>query len=174
MISLKKLLNEFSLTKYGSKIGVKDEGKQFSKNSKIKKMVYHYTSKSNKEKILQTGFFPKAGGGYGAGIYFSTSKDIFKGYGSIRLDCFINIRTPFEIKDKEDHDRYKKIFAKVVKIHGSNFDEVWDEIGGRKLSWDTVRIFKKLGYDSIIIGNGAEIIIFDPKNIFIIKRALKV
>ncbi len=39
---------------------------------------------------------------------------------------------------------------------------------GRKLGWDTVRIFKKLGYDSIVIGDGAEIVVFDSKNTFIV------
>jgi len=168
MIKLKNLL-EFSLTKYGSRVGTIKEGKLFASNSIIKKMVYHYTSKSNKEKILQTGFFPKPGGAYGAGIYFSVFKDLFKGHGNVKLNCFIDIKKSIKISDKKSHDKFREYFKKILNIYGKDFDKVWSEIGEQKLSWDTVRIFKKLKYDSVVIGNDAEIVVFESKNIFVVE-----
>ncbi len=123
---LKELLIEAEKTTFGSFIGTKNEGKNFASASKIKQIVFHFTSA--KEKVLKTGFRPKAGGGYGAGIYFSTSKTLFKGYGGKRLDCFVNIQNPFKIKDKESESKYRKYFSNVVKIYGKDFDKVWDEI----------------------------------------------
>ncbi len=151
------------------------------------KVLYHGTTVTNAEKIQTKGFKPKIINGqfYGAGVYFSPSKDVASRYGKAVVEAIPNLKNPYVL----DIDRYRSIeewydeiqdnietplkneYGEAVTVHQTDLE------GGKiaKLkpeateAADAIRDYlQEQGFDGVIIKEGgetSEVVVFDPAQV---------
>lgn len=80
-----------SILEYNSNNSVFNDSKVVDKNGKLL-VVYHGTNR-NFDKFINMGETDT--GYYGVGYYFTADKEYAKEYGSIIMNCYLNIKNPF-------------------------------------------------------------------------------
>lgn len=131
---------------------------------------------------------------YGSGIYFSTNSDYMFSYGKIGYECYLNIINPWyfnssyeEIKSFIEKDtkkpieeiKLKECFAKGYGSDTTILDYYENVIKEKGITFKDLLI--RNNYDGIIVCDDreelenryTEIIAFDPKQIYIIKKYYK-
>lgn len=170
------------LVKIGSKEKYYEYLKSIFPKSKLRQIVYHYSSVG--DKIKEEGFKSaveqrsRVAGLDKDAIYFTGSPVVYWGGGSIELDrvcTLLNIKSPLdfsrypkgiELEDlsEEDKNRIKRFEELRNEAHYS------DNSSGDM--YDDSAIFTKLlkeeGYDSILSPELEEIEVFDKENIYIL------
>lgn len=170
------------LVKIGSKEKYYEYLKSIFPESKLRQIVYHYSSVG--DKIKEDGFKSaveqrsRVAGLNKDAIYFTGSPVVYWGGGSIELDrvcTLLNIKSPLdfsrypkgvELEDlsEEDKNKFKRLEELEEKAHyGENSSsDMYDN------SAIFTKLLKEEGYDSILWPELEEIEVFDKENIYIL------
>lgn len=130
--------------------------------------VYHYSDDKIEE--FSSGFegknYPGDKGFFGAGIYFTDSKDAFQ-YGKLQYAAYLNLKNPLIIKNPSLND-IKNFHGKKQELLNQGYDGVmiWND----ESQDEEKTIF---GKPQVVKGRKAgwsEIVVFDPANIHTIEK----
>ena len=142
---------------------------RWAANSVYKETIYHGTTKHNSASIIKYGFSKKYtgattnnGGFLGTGNYFSKHSNVAASYGDTRLKIKINTKNPLNW----DTPAALEIRNKIKYPHD------YFEAGALRDYTKSQLLTKEIinaGYDSIIFKNGYEIVVFNKRNIVVIK-----
>jgi hypothetical protein len=166
------------------KIGTK---KQYSEyldsifpDSKVKDIVYHYSSLG--EKIKEEGFKSavelrsKIAGLDKDALYFTKSPIVYWGGGAVdlyRVCTLLNIKNPLDFSSYTENDSFETL-SEEDKNRAKKYEELLNkahyEENGLNDIYEKSKYFTKLlkdeGYDSVLQPNLSEIEIFDKQNIY--------
>lgn len=177
------------------------QGVPIKPSEELKKILYHGTDLENVPKIQKGGF--KVGGflahGYPQGVYFTTTKKEAQNYGKIiqsttklKLSEFFDVSKHKEFNNLQGQKYIQKLNqiireaaeSKGISVPKATAKQVkqYTALVGKQLK-DPLDIsdiktatLQKLGYKGFIAaekGIGKEIVIFDPKDISMLKAGIK-
>lgn len=132
-----------------------------------KRAFYHGTLSDRVKKIKKAGFKDSFiashtgnAGFLGKGHYFSVHERYAKQYGEL-LETRVNIKNPKLFKNTDAYVRW----LEENKIPNPVF-MVGDPI---EIPETIAKVLKKQGYDSVMMANGTELVVFDAKNIVVVE-----
>ena len=159
------------------KIGTKEEYRNYIENifpeSKIKDILYHYSSH---DKIKEEGFkyFTETGVPAGAGemeaIWLTSKSENYWGNNELeKYAAVVNLKQPLDAREAiSEEDDVIKEYNKIYEIGGDKEYDVWDKNNRWALQKNRKLAFKEAGYDSVLAPNLEEVTVFDKENIHIL------
>ena len=148
------------------------QASEWAKDSVDKRSFYHSTRTKQAQGIEKEGFARSQIGSttgnkgmFGEGFYLSKDMQYTKTYGDATLKMKINVKNPRHFKDADEFTE----FLKKHKIREDLWDPVWLQGGKETGAGKITDILKKEGYDAVMFRGGVETVIFDPRQIVVIK-----
>lgn len=156
-------------------------------NSKVQRILYHYTTRENADKIMKEGF--KVASQFKSktytnnfdGVFFTQSaRPYWNNSGHVRIAARVNLQNPLDISsfpmDAAQYTPQQRAIAdkiaQIMQVAEENHDKIMgDKYSQSVMAQQASKAFQAAGYDGLIYNSSdghVEHVVFNPENIRII------